>query len=442
MENTKSIHFDNIKAFNNYYQNNSVSKVATKAMSKTSVDDVCYDLNHTKKMNHKFSIDIPTMPATNQKSSSRCWIFSSLNILREKIAKDLNLSNFELSQNYISFFDHLEKANYFLEGIIETAEKPVEDRMVSWLLSCPVSDGGWWEMFVGLCQKYGIVPKEAMPENYQSCNTDSMNKIINMQLRQDAIILRKAIAEKTDISAIREMKNDMLKTIFNIISICLGNPPETFDFEYVDNDKNYHVDRNLTPRQFYDKYVGKDLDNIVSILNAPNEAKPYNKTYLISHAGSVVEGKPVKFLNLTMDEMKAALIKQLQNNELAWFTCDCGQFINRQEGIWDTAMYDYETPFSLNVNMSKAEMLDYRQSAPNHAMLITGVNLVDGKPDKWKIENSWGTEKGNGGYYIMSDDWFDKYVYIACVDKKYLTEEQRNLFEQEPVILEPWDQLA
>lgn len=442
MDNSKAISLENIKEYRNSYKNNPVSQVATKAMSKTSVNDVCYDTEHAKKMNHKFSIDVPTLPATNQKSSSRCWIFASLNILREKIAKDLNLSNFELSQNFMSFYDHLEKANSFLENIIATADTPTDDRYVNMLLSYPVSEGGWWEMFVGLCKKYGVVPKEAMPETHQSSNSSSMHMVLNMQLREDAMVLRREIAAKKDIAYIRELKNNMLKRAYNIIAICLGNPPETFDFEYVDKDNNYHIDRNLTPHEFYDKYIGRNIENIVSLLNAPTPTKPFNKTYVISNAESILGSNPVKFLNVTIDELKEAIIKQLKDNDLVWFTCDCGPYGNRDEGIWDTGIYDYETPFGLELSMDKGEMLEHRQSAPNHAMLITGVNLVDGKPDKWKIQNSWGSEKANSGYFIMSDDWFEKYVYIACVDKKYLTESQKELFDQDPIILPPWDVLA
>ena len=438
----RAINSANIKNFSDYYKNNTVSKVATKAMSKTSIDDVCYNLDGAKKMNHKFSDEIKTMAATNQKSSARCWIFTSLNILREKIAKDLNLANFELSQSFTSFYDHVEKANYFLENIIETADKPLTDRYVSSFLYYPVSDGGWWEMFTGLCKKYGVVPKEAMPETYQSEHTSSMNSVINSQLRKDAIILRKMVAEKKDIAEIRKVKDDMLKDVYNIVAVCFGNPPETFDFEYVDKDGNYHADRNLTPHSFYDKYIGANLDNIVSLINAPMEDKPYNKTYSIAYTGSVIEGRPMKFLNLTIEELKQAAIKQLKDGQPIWFTCDCGPYGNRDEGIWDTALYDYESPFSLDFEMSKADMMAYHQSSPNHAMTLTGVNLVDGKPDKWKIENSWGTEKANSGYFIMSDDWFDKYVYIVCVDRKYLSDEQNKYFDQEATIIDPWDPMA
>ena len=265
---SKTIKMEEIAQYRQAYRENSVSRIVTRAVSKTGINDACYDLEHAKRMNHKFSVEIPTMGATNQKSSGRCWIFAALNLLREKIAKDLNLEKFELSQSYISFFDHLEKANSFLEHVIETADRPTEDRYVDHILKSPVGDGGWWEFFVGLCCKYGVVPQEAMPETQQSSNTAALNMLLNRQLREDAVVIRRELAAGKSAEAVREMKQDMLKEIYNTIAICLGNPPETFDFEYVDKEKVYHADRDLTPKSFYEKYVGRDIENIVSIINA------------------------------------------------------------------------------------------------------------------------------------------------------------------------------
>ena len=256
------------------------------------------------------------------------------------------------------------------------------------------------------------------------------------------MIIRRELAAGKDAGAVRAMKLQMLEKIYNIIAICLGNPPETFDFEYVDKDKVYHADRDLTPKAFYEKYVGRDIENIVSILNAPTPTKPFGKTYVIDHEESVCGSHPVKMLNIPMEEFKEVLIRQLQAGDTIWFACDCRPYGSRDEGIWDTGLYDYETPFGLDLQITKGEMLEYRHSAPNHAMLLTGVNLVDGKPDKWKVQNSWGPDKADKGYHIMSDAWFDRYVYIASVDKAYMTEEQKALFEQEPVVLPPWDVLA
>ena len=442
MESSKSVSFENIKDFRRNYSGSTVSRLATKAASKTAVNDICYDTEHAKRMNHKFSVDIPTMSACNQKSSGRCWIFAALNILREKVAKDLNLEDFELSQSYISFYDHLEKANSFLEHVIETAGSPLDDRYVSMLLSAPLGDGGWWEYAVGLCNKYGVVPKDAMPETYQSSHSDSMNMILNMQLRKDAVLLRREIAAGKAEDEVRKLKNEMLSRVYNVLAICLGTPPETIDFEYVDKDRNYHADRALTPQGFYDKYIGRNLDNIVSIINAPTASTPFYKTYYTAGEESIYGKYQSKRLNLPMDEFKAAVIRQLQDGDTVWFVCDCDYYGCRDEGIWDTGLYDYETLFGLDLQMEKGDLLDFRQCSLNHAMLLTGVNLVDGKPDKWKIQNSWGTDKADKGYFIMSDEWFDRYVFTASIDRKYLTETQCSLYDQEAIVLPPWNVLG
>ena len=442
MNPSQSVSFQDLASFRESYLNNTLSKAATKAASKTAVNDICYDSQHARLMNHKFSIDVPTMPACNQKHSGRCWIFSALNVLREKVGKDLLLEEFEFSQSYISFYDHLEKANTFLENIIATAEKPLEDRYVSMLLSEPVGDGGWWEYFVGLCCKYGLVPKEAMPETHQSEDSDAMNMLLNMQLRKDAAVLRRELLAGRDADSVRLLKNDMLGRVYNILAICLGNPPEHFDFEYVDKNKAYHADRDLTPRGFYDKYVGRNIQNIVSILNAPNGTVPYHKTCYTQGEESIFGSFQAKRLNLPMTEFKEAVIRQLQDGDLVWFVCDCDYYGSRKEGIWDTGLYDYETLFGLDLSMEKGELLNFRQCSLNHAMVLTGVNLVDGKPDKWKIQNSWGTENADKGYFICSDAWFDRYVFTASIDFKYLTQEQQELFRREPLVLPPWNVLG
>lgn len=442
MENSKSISEASLKAFREAYENNQISQIATRAASKTSVNDICYDTAHAKLMNHKFSVDIPTMGACNQRSSGRCWIFAAMNILREKVAKELNLADFELSQSFLSFYDHLEKANTFLEHVLETADLSLDDRYVYKLFSAPVGDGGWWEFFVGLCCKYGVVPKEAMPETYQSQNSASMNMLLNMQLREDAMRLRQEIAAGKSPDEVRKQKEEMLKRVYNILAICLGNPPEVFNFEYVDKDKKYHLMKDLTPKSFYDKYIARDIESIVSILNAPTPTKPFYKTYVIDREESVCGVSPVKSLNIPMEEFKAAVIRQLEAGDPIWFSCDCHPYGNREEGIWDDGIYDYVSPFGLELHMDKGQLLESHQSAPNHAMLLCGVNLVDGKPDKWKIQNSWGSDKANKGYYIMSDSWFEKYVYFASIDRKYLTEEQNKLYDQEPIVLSSWDVLA
>lgn len=437
-----SISSQDLEHYRKQYTSDPVSKVAASAVSKSEIDKICFDKSRVSAVGQKFSLDLPTLEATDQKESGRCWIFAGLNILREKAAKKLQLESFELSANYIAFYDHLEKANTFLEHILETAADPLDDRYVSMLFSAPVGDGGWWEYFVGICRKYGAVPKEAMPETYQSTHTEQMNTIVNMQLRKDGMVLRRAVEQGKSSEDTRAIKQEMLGRIYRFLCICLGTPPQTFDFEYIDKNRIYHALRDLSPKDFYARCVGEDLDNVVSILNAPIDLVPYHRTCYTAGEESIYGIYQAKRLNLPPDEFKAAVLRQLQAGELVWFVCDCDYYGSREEGIWDTRLYDYESLFGLDLQMSKGDLLCSRQCSLNHAMVITGVNLVDGKPDKWKIQNSWGAEHGEKGYFVISDPWFDRYVFTASIHRKYLTEQQRRDFDRESMILSPWNVLG
>ena len=419
-----------------------MARIASRAASKVNLNDICYDSRQAAKMNHRFSLEIPTMAACDQKSSGRCWIFAGMNLLREKIGKKLNLDRFELSQNYIAFYDHLEKANTFYSHIVETAAAPLDDRELTMMLKEPVGDGGWWEYFVGLCRKYGVVPKDAMPETYQSGHSETFNVLLNMQLRRDACVLRERIAAGASDGEIDALETEMLRRVYKFLTICLGTPPEHFDFEYVDKDHGYHADRELTPRRFYEKYLGEDLEQIVSILHAPVEGLPFNQTYVTPREESICGAHRAKRLNLPLEAFKAAVIRQLEAGEPVWFVCDCDYFGSMDDGALDPAIYDFETPFGLEFTMDKGRRLQYRQCTLNHAMLLTGVNLVDGRPDKWKVQNSWGTDSGHDGYFTMSDRWFDEFVFTASIRIDLLTEREQALFRQEPVECPLWSVLA
>ena len=433
---------EDLAEFRSHFAQNPIGQIAARAVSKTSVEQVCYVTPAAARMNHKFSIDIPTLPAANQNSSGRCWIFAALNLLREKIARDLDLEEFELSQSYISFYDHLEKANTFLEHILETAGEPLDQRYVTMLLTAPLGDGGWWEYFVGLCKKYGVCPKAAMPETYQSGHSETMNLLLNRQLRRDALTLRQAAAAGESLPQLRERKKEMLNRCYRILSICLGTPPQQFDFEYVDRRRRYHLEERLTPLGFYDQYLGQELEQIVSILNAPSPSIPFYQVYYTQGEESIFGAYQSRRLNLPMEEFKAAVLRQLEAGEPVWFVCDCDYSGSMEEGIWDPALYNCEELFQLDWEMDKGALLEYRQCTLNHAMLLTGVNLRDGTPTQWKIQNSWGEEKGRKGYFTMSDAWFDRYVFTASIHRRYLTQRQNELLEQAPVVLPPWNVLA
>ena len=379
-----------------------------------------------------FSLEIETMKVTNQMRSGRCWIFSALNLLREMIGKKYGIREFELSQNYIAFYDKIEKANWFMNCVIQEKDQPIDSRKFQWLLDTCISDGGQWDMVVSLIKKYGICQKNAMGETFTSSHTAKMNQLLNQRLRRFALDVRKT-------EDIDQLRRETLEECYRLIADCYGVPPVTFTFEYRDQDKEYHAHPGLTPAEFYENYLAEDLDEYAVIINAPTEDKPFHKMYSVKYIGNVVSGNEIRYLNLPMDEFKEAIIAQMKDGFPVWFGCDAGKDADKEAGLWDDCQYDYSHTFGMKLDMTKAEMLDSRQSAMNHAMIITGVNLVDGKPTRWKIENSWGDKMAHKGYFICSDTWFEKYVYEAAVRKKYLSNANQEILKEDVTVLEPWD---
>ncbi len=416
-------------------------RLATMALSKSDLSAVAYVPQNGFAMKQKFSVEIPTLEVTNQQASGRCWLFAATNVLRERIAKELNLEKFELSQSYLAFWDKFERANYFLESILETANLPADDRTVSFVLATGVHDGGQWDMFANIVEKYGVVPKDVYNETYQSCHTNSMNHYLNRNLKICAAKLRAMAAEGRPEAEIQAAKSEMLGRVYGFLCSCYTEPPKTFDFEYVDKDKNYHIEKGMTPASFCEKYVGDLLKKTVSVIHAPTKDKPYHKTYTIRMLGNVVGGREVRHLNLTMDEFKAAVIAQMQAGKVVWFGSDVGKFGEREKGVWDDQSFDAALLTGLDMEISKADALDYGFSAMNHAMVLTGVQLEDGRPVRWKIENSWGDANGEKGYYVCSDSWFDQYVFQAAVEREYLGD-LAALADQTPAVLEPWDPMG
>lgn len=413
------------------------------ALSKNPLANVAFVQSARPQTQFCFSIDLQTLPVTNQKKSGRCWIFSGLNLLRERIAKKYNLEQFELSQNYTAFWDKFEKINYFLESIIDLRDRPADDRELTHILMTGVQDGGQWDMFVSLVEKYGVVPKAAMDETVQSSETATMNAVLRQGLTRCAASLRRMHAEGKDLCALQAEKERMLDSFYGMLCACFGEPPRSFDFEYVDKDKNYGAVRGLTPQQFYREHVGADLGEYASIIHAPTADKPFGRTYTVDYLGNVVGGRPIRYLNVPMQTLKAAVIAQLQAGESVWFGSDAGKFGDSEDGIWDDNAYDYAGAFAMDLSVSKEEGLDLRWSAMNHAMTITGVNLDEtGAPTKWKIQNSWSDERGIKGYFVMSDSWFDRFVYQAVVRSHYLPAAEQEQLKAEPIHLHPWDPMG
>ena len=330
-----------------------------------------------------------------------------------------------------------------MEQIIATADQEIGSRKVKFLLDTPQQDGGQWDMVVSLFEKYGVVPKSVYPESVASSNSRELNQYLNKLLRQDAQILRDLIAGGVDQATVQAKKEELLQEIFNYLAMTLGLPPRQFDFAYRDKDDNYQSEKNITPQAFFEKYVGLKLSDYVSVINAPTADKPYGKSYTVEMLGNVVGAPSVRYINLPMDRFKELAIAQMKSGETVWFGSDVGQVSDRQKGILATNVYDFTASMDINLTQDKAGRLDYSESLMTHAMVLTGVDLdADGKPVKWKVENSWGDKVGQKGYFVASDAWMDEYTYQIVVRKDFLTAEELAAYEAEPQVLAPWDPMG
>jgi len=443
MQMRENITLSNIRKFNKSFNSSSSNQLARNALIQNDINKVAVHWENFSKINHVFSNTISKqLPVTNQKSSGRCWGFAGLNLLRLEIVKNYNLSNFEFSQNYFMFWDKLEKANYFLENILKTLDQNYDSRLMMHLLQAPVQDGGQWDMFVNLIEKYGLVPKSVMPETNHSSKSSMMNYFLTHKLRECAFILRKSKKPRTTIKQLRSKKEEMMSVIYSLLCMFLGNPPTKFDWSIKDKNNKFTRFNNLDPLDFYHKFTKVKLKNKVCLIHAPMSNKKMNELYTIDFLGNVVGGNIIKYANVEINELKKAAIKSIKNDEAVWFGCDVGKMFNRELGIMDMDLYDYEKLFDTKFKMNKASRLEYGDSAMTHAMLFTGVDLKGNTPTKWRVENSWGDKNGDKGYYLMSDSWFDEYNYEVVVDKKYLSNKSLEIFNRKPHNLEPWDPMG
>lgn len=429
--------------FADYVGNDKAAQIAMHAVVQNGIKAASVNHDTVRNMRHAFSLTIETGDITNQKRSGRCWMFAALNVMRLEIMEKLNLKTIELSQNYPLFWDKFEKSNYFLENILETMEEPLEGRLMHFLLAAPVADGGQWDMFASLIEKYGVVPKDAMPESAVSSATVDLNGFLTCKLREFASILRQDHAAGKSMKTLREQKEGMMETVYRMLCISLGTPPERFTFETRDKNKKFIRISDCTPVDFYREYVGMDMEDYVSLINAPTIDKPYGKMYTVKYLGNVMGGRPVRYLNLTSDELKNAAISQMKEGKTVWFGSDVGKSSVRNTGIMDLEAFDVGLLYGTEFCMNKAQRLDYGESLMTHAMVLTGVNLEENdRPSRWRVENSWGKDSGKDGYYVMSDQWFDEFTYQIVVHKKHLTEEQRKMLDQDPIELAPWDPMG
>ena len=441
----KSISIEMINKFQQTCDTDEKLKISRNAATHNEVTDLAMDWNEFRKIDHSFSDTITgEMKITNQKSSGRCWGFAGLNLFRVYLGRKHNLKDFQFSQSYFMFWDKLEKSNYFLESILSTVEEDFDSRIVMHLLQTPTEDGGQWDMWANLIKKYGVIPQAEMSESFSSSQSAEMNKMLARKLRENAHDLRKEFSKGSSSEELIELKNNMIEEIFKMLTMHLGTPPESFNWQVRDKDKKFTRFENLTPQSFYNDHVGLNLDDYVCLINCPMSNKEYNKVYTVEHLGNVVEGSPIRYLNVESDIMKDASIKSIKDDNPVWFGCDVGKHFHRDLGIMDTHLFDYEMFYGTDFRMNKAQRLEYGQSQMTHAMLFTGVDLDEnGKSTKWRVENSWGDKGGNKGYHIMSDDWFDEYNYEVVVHKDYLSNELNDIFQNaEAIPLKPWDPMG
>ncbi|WP_052450630.1 aminopeptidase C [Actinomyces polynesiensis] len=379
---------------------------------------------------------------TAQKKSGRCWLFSSLNLLRAKAREDLGVKDFEFSQNHAMFWDKFERANFFLEDVVATADEPLDSRLVQFLLSEVLGDGGQWDMAVSVYLKHGVVPKEAMPETEPSSNTRRMNTQLQALLRRSALELRDLVAAGASTDEVAAARDGVLAEVWRILVICLGEPPASFDWEWRDDEGAFHREGTLTPQEFYERHVRLDLTQYVCLVDDPRPTHPKGRALTVEHLGNVVGGRQIRYVNADMDVIKRLAAEALSAGEPVWFGADVSKQADRTSGLLVEGLHDYSGLFGVDLSTTKEQRVISGESAMNHAMLFTGVDLVDGVPRRWRVENSWGEEPGDKGFFTMDDAWFTEYVFEVVVRADALPEDLRPALTEEPLALPAWDPMG
>ncbi len=413
------------------YEGTAADKAIRNALNTTPVTVLAENAENMAMINTDFTDRVKTKGITNQKSSGRCWLFTGLNVLRAAAIDKYDLGEFQFSQNYCFFWDQLEKCNLFLQAVIDTRDKSFDDREVDWLFSHPLSDGGTFTGVANLVMKYGVVPADAMPESYIANNTSAMSGQIKTVLRQYGIELRETpagVKAKDVPSYLQNRKVEMLKNLYHILAISYGVPPTEFEW----NGKTY------TPLQFYKELLDYDLNgNYVMLMNDPS--REYGKVYEIEYDRHLYDGQNWVYVNLPIERIKEMAIASIKANTAMYFSCDVGKFLNRKKGVADISNFDYESILGVPLTMDKKERILTHASGSSHAMTLIAVDLKDGVPQKWMVENSWGADTGYKGNVIMTDEWFNEYMFRLVVEKRFVPADVMKMLEQKPVMLPAWD---
>ena len=416
------------------YKGSAAERAVKNALATTSISTLATNGDNLAMCDTHFSHQVKTKGITDQRSSGRCWLFTGLNVLRAKMITKHELKEFEFSQNYLSFYDLLEKSNLFLQGIIDTRNLPLDDRKVEWLLKSPIGDGGQFTGVSNLITKYGAVPKSAMPETYQSNNTRDMRMILSLKLREYALTLRSA--KKAELQS---LKTTMLTEIYGILVKCLGVPPTEFEWSRYNSKDELVSTKVYTPKSFYEEFVGEDLEsNYVMIMNDPT--REYGKVYEIDYDRHVYDGENWLYINLPIERVKEIAIASIKDNTAMHFSCDVGKFFDRKKGVLDIANLDYESLFDTTLPMDKRQRVSTFASGSSHAMTLIAVDIDNnGKTTKWMVENSWGPTSGYKGNVIMTDEWFNEYMFRLVAERKYVPADVLKMLDQKPVLLPAWD---
>lgn len=490
-----------LRTYTEDFNKDRANLIAADAAVSAGVLKAATDYRGVRALPRDFSIELKQGSITNQERSGRCWMFASLNTLRYELMHRWNLEDFEFSETYLFFWDAMEKSNTYLENVLRTLDEATDSRLFEAINESPADDGGWWQMFAALVNKYGLVPKSAYPESENSRNSDDFKQYLNSKLREFAAELRRRSAAGASEDELRALKDEYMGTVYRICAVALGEPPEKFDFfartkdddedkkgeackckaeadadgkaesckcgesckcegksdakackcdkDKSDKPKTGKDERpqireiGITPLEFYKKYVPVDVNDFVTLANAPLKNRPFNQRYRIRFSANVAEAGDMEFVNVPLDVFKKAALDQLTAGHPIWFACDCTQFALRKDGFFDQSVVRVDQLFGTEFTGDKAHGLEYGDSPSNHAMTFTGVNLgEDGKPNRWKVENSWGKDAGKDGYYVMSDAWFDRYVTELIIRKEYLDDATRALLTTEPVELDSWQPLT
>tara|TARA_R110001583_G_scaffold99787_1_gene245287 strand:+ start:21126 stop:22517 length:1392 start_codon:yes stop_codon:yes gene_type:complete len=424
---------------NSFNADASTKAIQNAITNSKSIRDIALNRSKVGSTDHFFKYRVAVKGITNQKSSGRCWMFTSMNTIRPNVIKDLNLNSFDFSHNYNYFWDIFEKSNLFIENIIATADKDMDDREVVRYLSSPVDDGGVWNSFFNVAKKYGVVPAEVMPETTISNNTGQLNRIVKEKLRGEAYKIRQLAAKKGNAEKVEAAKVEALKDVYRILSLALGQPPVDFTWRYKDADGKVSETKTYTPQEFMTLIAPEFAkDEMVMIMNDPT--REFYKVYEIKNYRNVAEGINWTYLNLPNDEIKAFAMSSIKNNQAMYASCDVGKQHNRKDGVMDMNTYDYASLFGVEFDMDKKARILTRQSGSSHAMTLIGVDVDENeKPVKWEFENSWGTTSGNNGYLTFTDEWFREYMFRVVINKKYLNEKAIKALDSKPVQLPVWD---